>query len=76
MQQLFYYAEVDELCATTALYACSRHFWYLTGELIPLCSFSNKLLNYTDIIYNKELILLKIFHHYHRSPEGRYQRLF
>ena len=43
MQQLFNYAEVDELCATTALNAFSRQFWYLTGEFIHLCLFSNKL---------------------------------
>ena len=42
MQQLFNNAEVDELCGTTALNAFSRHFWYMTGELIPLCLFSSK----------------------------------
>ena len=43
MQQLFNYAEVDELCATTALYAFSHLFWYLTVEHIPLYLFSKKL---------------------------------
>ena len=43
MQQLLNYAEVDELRPTTALNAFSRQFWYLTGELIHLCLFSNKL---------------------------------
>ena len=47
MQQLFNYSDVDESCASTALKAFSRNFWYLTGELIPqknkLTLFSNKL---------------------------------
>ena len=37
MQQLFTYADVDKLCASTALKAFSRHLWYLTGELV-LCA--------------------------------------
>ena len=43
MQQLFACADVDKLCTSTALNAFSHHLWYLTGELIPLCLFSNKI---------------------------------
>ena len=30
-------------CESTALKALSRHLWYLTGDLVPFCLFSNKL---------------------------------
>ena len=43
MQQLFAYDGVDSSCASAALNAVSRHLWYLTGELIPLCLFDNNL---------------------------------
>ena len=41
IQQIFAY--VNELCASTALKALPLNLWYLTGEIAPLCLFSNKL---------------------------------
>ena len=43
MQQLFAYADIDKVCSSTALSSLSRHLWYLTGELVPLCLFSSKI---------------------------------
>ena len=39
IQQIFAY----ELCASTVLKALSLNLWYLTGEIAPLCLFSNNL---------------------------------
>ncbi|KAJ4930285.1 hypothetical protein JOQ06_019290 [Pogonophryne albipinna] len=40
---LYTYKSVDEGIATSAMKALERHLWYLTGEMLPLALFSNKV---------------------------------
>ena len=37
------YASIDEQRGAAAMKALSRHLWYLTEELVPLCLFSDEI---------------------------------